>query len=95
MCSNINDCGRLRTGSDWCRLNQDCAGWGCRLLTILPAEMPVTEHDRAKLFSRVYRAAERIGVLACPFFDENKLDSMVEDDALLLSIRNCAKDLQI
>ena len=95
MCSNINDCCRLRTGSEWCRLTNECSGWGCRLLTVIPNPLPTTTNERAQLFSRVYRLAERLGVLSCPHFNERALDSMVEDDSLLRSIKNAVKDLQI
>ncbi|GEM_PF-5676389 len=95
MCSNINDCCRLRTGPEWCRLTNECPGWGCRLLTIIPDSIPTTTNERAKLFSRVYRLAERIGVLSCPNFKERALDSMVEDDSLLLSMRKSVQNLHI
>ena len=91
MCSNINDCCRLRTGPEWCRLTSECSGWGCRLLTVVPDFIPTNTDERAKLFSRVYRLAEQIGVLSCPNFKENELDSMIEDDSLLISIINAVK----
>lgn len=91
MRSNINDCCRLRTGTEWCRLTSDCEGWGCRLLTIVPSSIPTSMQERAYLFSRVYRLAEQIGVLNCPHFNEKILDYMVEDDTRLASIRNSVK----
>lgn len=95
MFSNVNDCCRLRNGSAWCRLTEECPGWGCRLLTVIPDSVPATTQERGRLFSRVYRLAEQLGVLSCPHFDERQLDSMVEDDSLLLSMIDAVKDLQI
>lgn len=95
MRSNINDCGRLRTGPEWCVLSQDCKGWGCRLLTIVPETLPSSTAERARLFSRLYRTAEEIGVLACPYFRERDLDRMVEDDSLLSTIKKLAENLHI
>ena len=95
MRSNISECARLRTGPGWCMLSQDCDGWGCRLLTIVPETLPSSTEERARLFSRVYRTAEDIGVLACPYFRERDLDRRVEDDNLLASIKKLAKNLHM
>lgn len=95
MHSNINDCCRLRTGPEWCALTADCIGWGCRLLTVVPETLPSSENERAKLFSRVYRTAEQIGVLTCPHFREINLDRVVEDEKMLSQIKKLAKNLHI
>lgn len=95
MHSNINDCCSLRTGPEWCALSGDCIGWGCRLLTIVPETLPSSVKERARLFSRVYRTAEELGVLTCPYFNERYLDSAVEDDILLSKIKKLAKNLHI
>ena len=68
---------------------------GVVLLRLAEAGVATSTEERAQLFSRVYLLAERLGVLSCPNFDERSLDSMVEDDSLLRSIINEAKDLQI
>lgn len=95
MHSNVNDCCRLRTGPEWCRLTTECSGWMCRLLTVIPDRVPTTINEKAQLFSRVYRLAEQLGVLTCPYFREDLLDYMVEDDSRLLSIMKSIKNLQI
>ncbi len=95
MLSNIESCCSLRTGPEWCRLTNDCRGWGCRLLTVIPTSIPSSEQERGKLFSQVYRLAETIGVLSCPYFRESELDRLVEDDALLAKLKNLPKNLQI
>jgi hypothetical protein len=66
-----------------CRLCQDIKGWGCRLLTFLPDEAPVSDHDKGLLFSKVYRSAKSIGVLDCPHYDELDIDRAVEDDEMM------------
>ena len=91
MCSNANECSLLRCGADWC----SHSGWGCRLLRIIPDAAPMTMKERARLFSRVYLEAERLGVLKCPFFDEARLDSLVEDSNFIASLRNSSENLQI
>lgn len=83
---NIADCCRLRTDSEWCGLNSECKGWGCRLLTVVPTNIPKDDDERGALFSKVFRTAERIGVLQCPFFHEEELDSLVENEEHLLNI---------
>lgn len=57
--------------------------------------MPMSVNERAKLFSLVYRTAERLGVLECPNFKEKDLDSIVEDDDKLRSMRSLVLDLKI
>ncbi len=98
MHSNINDCCRLRPGAGWCVLSGSCSGWGCRLLTVVPDVIPSTSKDRAKLFSRIYRLAEDLGVLECPHFNERALDALVDNDSLIAEVISLAKsdeDLQI
>lgn len=62
-----------------CRLCHDVKGWGCRLLTFLPDEVPITEHEKACLFVKVYGAAERMGVLQCPKYNELDIDRALEN----------------
>lgn len=85
----------MRNSPEWCALTGNCSGWGCRLLTIIPDPMPISVNERAKLFSLVYRTAERLGVLECPNFREKDLDSIVEDDGKLRSMRSLVHDLNI
>lgn len=63
----------------YCCLCHDVKGWGCKLLTFLPDEQPRSEHDKGRLFSKVYTAAKAIGVLDCPHFDELTIDRTLED----------------
>lgn len=95
MYSNIEDCCRLRNGDEWCHLSDSCQGWGCRLLTVLPDKIPANEQERARLFSRVYLAADRIGVLACPHFKEMELDNIVEDSSKLTEMMETVRNAPV
>lgn len=61
-----------------CQLSPTCKGWGCRFLTTPIEEIPVTERDKAKLFSKVYREAKRKGVLECPHYRSMFIDEVLE-----------------
>ena len=68
---------------DWregkCRLSSALEGWGCKLLTCLPDEMPKSDRDKARLFANVYQYAEKVGVLECPYYDEHTIDRTLDD----------------
>ena len=66
-----------------CRLSNDLEGWGCRLLTCMPESIPRTEKDKARLFANVYRYAEKVGVLQCPYYDETTIDRTLKDTTQL------------
>ncbi len=71
-------CSNWRDGQ--CRLSAALEGWGCRLLTCMPEEVPHTEREKAKLFSSVYKYAESVGVLECPHYDEHTIDRTLENE---------------
>lgn len=62
----------------YCQLSPTCKGWGCRFLTTPIEEIPVTEQDKAKLFSKVYREAKQKGVLECPHYRSMFIDEVLE-----------------
>lgn len=66
-----------------CRLCHDIKGWGCRLLPFLPDERPMSEHDKGRLFAKVYTAAKEIGVLDCPHYDELDIDRAVQSREMM------------
>lgn len=73
--------------SNWedgkCRLSDAVEGWGCRLLTCMPENVPHTDKEKARLFSRVYKYAEEVGVLECPHYDEHTIDKTLENEPQL------------
>lgn len=62
-----------------CQLSLTCKGWGCRFLTTPIEEIPVTDQEKAKLFSKVYREAKRKGVLECPHYRSMFIDEVLEN----------------
>lgn len=76
-----------RCSCDWregkCRLSGALEGWGCRLLTCMPDKVPITERDKAQLFASVYQYAEKVGVLECPYYDEQTIDRTLDDPSQL------------
>ncbi|WP_405371640.1 hypothetical protein [Phocaeicola sp.] len=75
---NINICSSRHSEDFDCQLSPTCKGWGCRFLTTPIEEIPVTERDKAKLFSKVYREAKRKGVLECPHYRSMFIDEVLE-----------------
>ncbi len=69
-----------------CRLSSALEGWGCRLLTCMPERLPQTEQDKARLFTNVYRHAEKMGILNCPHYDEHTIDRTLDDTQQLASM---------
>lgn len=78
MSKAIQECIRNRNSITYCQLSPTCKGWGCRFLTTPIEEIPVTERDKAKLFSKVYREAKRKGVLECPHYRSMFIDEVLE-----------------
>ena len=62
-----------------CRLSSALEGWGCKLITCMPDTIPTTEREKARLFAKVYRYAESVGVLECPHYDERAIDRTLDD----------------
>lgn len=74
----INNCIKLKNSNQsHCQLSPTCKGWGCRFLTTPIEEIPVTEQEKAKLFSKVYREAKRKGVLDCPHYRSMFIDEIL------------------
>lgn len=61
-----------------CSRTPTCKGWGCQLLGTPINEIPVTEKEKAKLFSAVYREAKQKGVLECPHYRSLFIDEVLE-----------------
>lgn len=75
----IDKCSCERTSDLHCSLTPTCKGWGCRFLGTTINEIPVTEKEKAKLFSAVYREAKKKGVLACPHYRSIFIDEVLEN----------------
>lgn len=75
----ISLCASQRTCSGHCQLSPTCKGWGCRFLITPIEEIPVTDKDKAKLFSKVYREAKQKGVLECPHYRSMFIDEVLEN----------------
>ena len=54
----IANCLRQWKNPKHCSLTPTCKGWGCRFLGTPIEELPTTDKEKAKLFSKVYREAE-------------------------------------
>lgn len=79
MDKRIFKCSLINTGVGYCQLSPTCKGWGCRFLTTPIEEIPVTDQEKAKLFSKVYREAKRKGVLECPHYRSMFIDEVLEN----------------
>ncbi|WP_317338406.1 hypothetical protein [Phocaeicola coprocola] len=79
MSIDILSCAAQNTSPSHCQLSPTCKGWGCRFLTTPIEEIPVTDHDKAKLFSKVYREAKQKGVLECPHYRSMFIDEVLEN----------------
>lgn len=77
-----------------CRLSSTLEGWGCRLLTCMPESLPQSKHDKARLFANVYRYAENIGVLECPYYDEQTIDRILDDTAQMVAMAHLCDPTQ-
>lgn len=79
MNRNINECANQWTSPTHCQLTPTCKGWGCRFLATPIEEIPATDKEKAKLFSKVYREAKEKGVLECPHYRSLFIDEVLED----------------
>lgn len=79
MNSLVYRCGLNFTDKEYCSLTSTCKGWGCRFLATPIDELPVTDKEKAKLFSKVYREAKEKGVLECPHYRSLFIDEVLEN----------------
>ena len=77
MIQKVYDCSCQWKNQKHCRLSLSCKGWGCRFLVTPIEELPVTEREKAKLFSKVYREAKQKGVLECPHYRSIFIDEVL------------------
>lgn len=77
MIQNVIACACQWKNQKHCRLSPSCKGWGCRFLVTSIEELPVTEREKAKLFSKVYREAKQKGVLECPHYRSIFIDEVL------------------
>lgn len=75
----IHNCQFSKTDNSYCSLSPTCKGWGCRFLTTPIDEIPTTDREKAKLFSKVYREAKEKGVLECPHYRSLFIDEVLEN----------------
>lgn len=78
MTYTIHNCFCEYNSPSHCQLSPTCKGWGCKFLTTPIEELPVTDRDKAKLFSKVYREAKRKGVLECPHYRSMFIDEVLD-----------------
>jgi hypothetical protein len=79
MISIVSFCASQCAGATYCQLTPTCKGWGCRFLTTPIDEIPTTDKEKAKLFSKVYREAKEKGVLECPYYRSLFIDEVLEN----------------
>ena len=79
----ISLCAAQHTGNGYCRLSPSTRGWGCRFLSTPIEEVPATDRDKAKLFSKVYREAKAKGVLECPHYRSIFIDEVLKNLVLV------------
>lgn len=77
--NTINKCSIHRRNESYCSLTPTCKGWGCRFLSTPIDEVPTTDQEKAKLFSKVYREAKEKGVLKCPHYRSLFIDEVLEN----------------
>ena len=51
----------------------------CRFLATPIEQLPTTDKEKAKLFSKVYREAKSKGVLECPHYRSLFIDEVLEN----------------
>lgn len=78
MSKELRKCIINRNSPTYCQLSPTCKGWGCRFLTTPIEEIPVTDQEKAKLFSKVYREAKQKGVLECPYYRSMFIDEVLD-----------------
>lgn len=75
----IFQCAFIRANQNHCSLTPNCKGWGCRFLATPIEQLPITDKEKAKLFSKVYREAKEKGVLECPHYRSLFIDEVLEN----------------
>ena len=59
--------------------NLPCSSiWGCHFLTTPLPPGTMTDHDKATLFSKVYREAKQKRILECPFYNSLSIDKRLD-----------------
>ncbi|MCD8091808.1 MAG: hypothetical protein LUF01_02835 [Bacteroides sp.] len=79
MKNRIHNCYSHWESPNDCSLTPTCKGWGCRFLATPIDEIPTTDKEKAKLFSKVYREAKEKGVLECPHYRSLFIDEVLEN----------------
>lgn len=79
MKQTISNCSSQWRVDTHCQLSPTCKGWGCRFLSTSIEEIPATDKEKAKLFSKVYREAKQKGVLECPHYRSIFIDEVLEN----------------
>lgn len=75
----IQFCASQHITQEQCQLTPTCKGWGCKFLGTPIDEIPTTDKEKAKLFSKVYREAKEKGVLECPHYRSLFIDEVLEN----------------
>lgn len=52
-------------------------------MSFLPDKQPKSEHDKGRLFAKVYTAAKSLGVLDCPYYDELDIDRALQNNEMM------------
>lgn len=76
---NIYICASQCCSPTHCQLTPTCKGWGCRFLGTPIDEIPTTDKEKARLFSKVYREAKAKGVLECPHYRSLFIDEVLDN----------------
>ncbi len=79
MIQYVYNCSCQWKSSNHCQLTPTSKGWGCRFLATPIEELPTTDKEKAKLFSKVYREAKEKGVLECPHYRSLFIDEVLEN----------------
>ena len=79
----ISLCASQHDSEKHCQLTPTCKGWGCRFLSTPIEELPETDREKAKLFSKVYREAKAKGVLECPHYRSKFIDEVLKNIVLV------------
>jgi len=77
----------IKCGESWykgkCRFSDEVKGWGCRLLTCIPDEVPISVREKADLFCKVYSLAKSSGITSCKYFCESDIDKALDNEEML------------
>lgn len=86
MSSIITSCACNHAGQQYCQLTPAVKGWGCKHLTTPIDHVPMTDREKAKLFSLVYREAKHKGVTECPHYRSLFIDEVLDNNVLMMKI---------